>query len=207
MFRKFSKSPAPSKASASKPFPSLKTSVSLSAFGNRPNPGPRRLHTASDSNLPGNRRNAIATDGATLAPRPGGTMEESRPRRSTIATSGPSPSQRMQRPAVSSKDHLFDVVIPKIGTKIVEYMPELYEEVDPIRITGQFYTWDDPSWLDYVPLHPPPRKNVKCGRVLTKPKHGPDVCSACSSKRSFSCGSFQHVPETRFPLASSPPGP
>ncbi|KAJ7125425.1 hypothetical protein C8R44DRAFT_138218 [Mycena epipterygia] len=192
MFRKFSKSSASSKpptsqAAAAQPVPYQPYQ-----------PWPRqRLKTASDSNLPASRRNDKAN--VTLAPKPGGITKESRPRRSTIASSGPS-----QRPAVSSPKPL--PAIPanaRIGRKIVEYMPELYEEVDPIRLTGRFYTWEDPSWLNYVPLPPPPRKNVKFGRILSKPKHEPGVCPTCTSKRGFSCGSSHHEPEIPAP----PPSP
>ncbi|KAJ7686062.1 hypothetical protein B0H17DRAFT_1137103 [Mycena rosella] len=174
MFRKFSKSSAPFQPLHG-PHPSASESESPAPnSGDRSDqPWPRRrLQTASDSNLPASRKNA--KDKGIVAPlKSGGTMKESRPRRSTIVTSGPN-----KRPAVSSSKNL--PVLPsnaRIGRKIVEYMPELYEEVDPIRVTGQFYTWEDPSWLKYVPLPPAPRKNVKFGRVLSKPKQGPDVCS------------------------------
>lgn len=47
----------------------------------------------------------------------------------------------------------------------------------PATHDGGFYTWEDPALLNYVPLPPPPRKNVKAGRILSKPKQGPSVCA------------------------------
>ncbi|KAJ6631353.1 hypothetical protein B0H10DRAFT_1978341 [Mycena sp. CBHHK59/15] len=65
-----------------------------------------------------------------------------------------------------------------LGRKILQYIPEMYDPpVKNVADNGRFYTWDDPTLLDYVPLPPPPRKDVKCGRVLSKPKRGPDVCA------------------------------
>lgn len=86
MFRKFSKSSAPSKPPTSEAQP-------ISYQPSQPWPR-QRLQTASDSNLPASRRNDKAN--STLAPKPGGIIKETRPRRSTISSSGPS-----QRPAVS----------------------------------------------------------------------------------------------------------
>ncbi|KAF8161800.1 hypothetical protein K438DRAFT_2025719 [Mycena galopus ATCC 62051] len=120
------------------------------------------LKTASDSNLP--------------------SPKEVRSRRATIAAGQPDftpPVSRQKRPSHAE-------IQPR---KIVSYMPELYDEVDPIRVTGRFYAWDDPSWLDYVPLPPPPRKDANWGRIASKPKRGPGVCSMCTSQKSFSCGS------------------
>ncbi|KAJ6534007.1 hypothetical protein DFH09DRAFT_123022 [Mycena vulgaris] len=233
MFRKFSKSAVqlsapPSKASAAKsPAPNYKdgdrldepwprkrldraSESHLSAAPSKPSAGrleqpwPRRLDRTSDSNLPSSRRNDTGKSPALkLVPRPNAPYyKERRPRRSTIA-GGQSPL----RPAVSAPALTPPPSVlanaTRINRRIVEYMPELYEDVDPIRVTGKFYTWDDPSWLGYVPLPPPPRKNAKCGRLATKPRL--DVCSSCSAKRSFSCKSAQYEPDTPTPLASELP--
>ncbi|KAJ7023415.1 hypothetical protein C8F04DRAFT_1134752 [Mycena alexandri] len=193
MFRKFSKSSSSlnTPATASGPPSSWSTKQRLQTA----------LKTASESNLPGIRKTRKET--THLGPKPckNAVMAgEVRGRRATIATSGKPDT----RPAVRTPKLLFQIPSSKveIGQKIVPYMPELYEEVDPIRLNGRFYTWEDPSWLDYVPLPLPPRKNVKCGRVGSKPKYGPGVCSTCSSKRGFSCQSSRYLPgETRSRLA------
>ncbi|KAJ7895646.1 hypothetical protein B0H14DRAFT_2681252 [Mycena olivaceomarginata] len=144
------------------------------------------LKTASDSSLPSKR--IVQKDGSPLAPsKPNGVpyaVRVPRGRRATISNGQPDilPTiSRQKRPTPAD-------IRPR---KIVPYMPELYDEANPIRVTGRFYAWDDPSWLDYVPLPPPPRKHSDCGRIALKPKQGQGVCSMCSSLRGFSCGSTQ----------------
>ncbi|KAJ7750151.1 hypothetical protein DFH07DRAFT_828336 [Mycena maculata] len=192
MLRK-SKSSAPTRSSTLKP--TLSTPNLL--------PSPRhRLQTASDSNLSGGK--ISQRDSACLNLQP--TVNERRVRRTSIATGSqrqplhvaqavPSPEPKVLLPAPTDST---------IGRRIVEYMPELFEEVaPPIRLTGVLFTWEDPSRLDYVPLPPPPRKNFQCGRILSKPQRGPDVCSRCSSKKSFSCGSSRHEPNTGSALPTA----
>ncbi|KAJ6497396.1 hypothetical protein C8R45DRAFT_982750 [Mycena sanguinolenta] len=179
MFRKISKSSLNSKSSvASQTLPQASAVQVAWPFKQRLKTG---LKTASDSNLPARRKSQKDVLQA-LAPKPSGNNPavETRGRRATIATGHPD-----FVPPVPKQRYLNPVELK--SRRIVVYMPELYDEVDPIRVAGKFYTWDDPSSLNYMPLHPPPRKSASCGRIAVKPKHDLGVCSKCSSKRTFSC--------------------
>lgn len=151
------------------------------------------LKTASDSSLPSKR--IVQKDGSPLAPsKPNGVpyaVRVPRGRRATISNGQPDilPTiSRQKRPTPVSYSNNFHESRASTNQttqtqadirprKIVPYMPELYDEANPIRVTGRFYAWDDPSWLDYVPLPPPPRKHSDCGRIALKPKQGQGVCS------------------------------
>lgn len=151
------------------------------------------LKTASDSSLPSKR--IVQKDGSPLAPsKPNGVpyaVRVPRGRRATISNGQPDilPTiSRQKRPTPVSYSNNFhegrastnqttQIQADIRPRKIVPYMPELYDEANPIRVTGRFYAWDDPSWLDYVPLPPPPRKHSDCGRIALKPKQGQGVCS------------------------------
>jgi len=121
MFRKFSKSSLHSKpAAASTP---LKTSAQTA-----PNQlaWPRKrlqtgIKTASESNLPSNRKIQKDHD-SSLALKPGGTTaREARGRRVTIATSG----QPGVNPTVSAPKRSTPTQADIQPRKIVSYMPEL----------------------------------------------------------------------------------
>ncbi|KAJ7189003.1 hypothetical protein C8R46DRAFT_1024205 [Mycena filopes] len=187
MFRKFSKSSSSLNAPAVVPQP-LSTKHRLQTA----------LKTASESNLATFRKHY----GKETAPKPHGNCNpgnvvmggEVRGRRATIATSAGKPV--VHRPAVKTPSSNSLKPLPPtptttakaeigIGQKIMAYMPELFEEVDPIRLPGRFYTWEDPSQLDYVPLPPPPRRNVKFGRIATKPRYGPGTVEPVLQSEGF----------------------
>ncbi|KAK7057796.1 hypothetical protein R3P38DRAFT_3252867 [Favolaschia claudopus] len=177
MFRKFSESAFSflSNSSTSSLLPSDKSAQPAPESGWRgclSRKPQAKLKTASDSNLMSYKK--TKKENATkFAPKPSGTsLKEVRSRRATISSDG------LPDIAIASlKSYSINQPPPPVKVliqrKIVSYIPELYEEVDPIRQEGRMYTWDNPSWLNYAPLPPPPRKKSQCGRIASKPKMGP----------------------------------